>query len=135
MFLERLFFNLKQSSPFVGWIVARLWASSPSVFLSPDCFARFASTTRQPFPELCSSCSRIPRVLNYFLKINQFSSYCIFVLFFPVYFCVNILQNQLLFVFYTAEGAAVPVTFNHFAYNALQHEELRKSLSFLPPCP
>ena len=31
------FFNLKWSSPSVGWIVARLWASSPSVFLSPDC--------------------------------------------------------------------------------------------------
>ena len=28
---------MKWSSPSVGWIVARLWASSPSVFLTPDC--------------------------------------------------------------------------------------------------
>ena len=36
MFLKMSFFNLKWSNPSVGWIVVRLWASCPSLFLIPD---------------------------------------------------------------------------------------------------
>ena len=37
IFLRLSFFNLKRSSPFVGWIVAHLWATSPSVGQQPVC--------------------------------------------------------------------------------------------------